>query len=180
MRLRFTYCAQQYEIRSSFGRFDELPPVADAKGPLEWVPCRTLEGDRGTWRSALRHCAPLRLRPFLEEDEDAMWRLDDAHVADHVIGQLCRGSLTLYATRPRTRPAAIPNAARAADLGPTVAPSSLRQAPAPEVDAIVMPDDFTLAPDRDEDAQIAVLLEAARHGVPFCEECARRAARHAS
>lgn len=180
MRLRFTYCAQQFELRSRHGRFDELPPVVDAKGPLEWDACRTVEGDRGAWRSALRHCAAARLRTLLDDDGGASWRLDDAHVVDRIIAQLCRGSLSLYATRARTRPAATPSGARAADAvdAVSVAPSRLR--PAAAADEIVVPNDPAPEPDRDDDAQVAVLLAAARHGVPFCEECVRRAARHAS
>jgi hypothetical protein len=147
----------------------------------------------------LQHANILRLRTLLARDEHFVDRIDDQRVRTAIARLIQRGTLAVFeridarvggvpspvsvpssqpiaalprrllpATSfgPRT-PAALATApSRSAPLQTSSAPASVQQLPDPN---------RTL----DQNAQAAVLVDAARDGTPFCEECARRAAERA-
>ncbi len=110
--------------------------------------------------------------------DQALSRLDDQQLLDAIGGALATGRLRLcpgaaaepeaetqaepegerQAITTSTPPPAPPAPARAAPPPPSAAPPPPPPAPPPE-------------PEIDAAAQTAVLLAAARDGVPFCEEC---------
>jgi len=97
------------------------------------------------------------------------WRLDDAQVKDQLAAALDEGRLrTGQGAKVELRPL---DQLQPVPLPALPAPaSSPRAAPAP---APAAPVETTFAPNLDVAAQVAVLLQAARDGVPFCEECER-------
>lgn len=117
----------------------------------------------------------LRAMALQLADGTDLSRCDDHHVADHIAsacesGRLVVGSgsgaPTMYKLVPALAPAPPPPA-------PAPAPAPRSSAPSPPPMA-----ESTFSPDLDVDAMVAVLQQAARDGVPFCEECekARQAA----
>lgn len=99
----------------------------------------------------------------LRDDECATLRLRvPAHDLDDAVG-----------AAPRLLPMAPPPAPPAAPPPPP--PAARRSAPAAPVAAPI----GTFTPALDVAAMVAVLRQAARDGVPFCEECARAAAERA-
>ncbi len=117
--------------------------------------------------------AQLRLLALSLADGADLSRLDDHHVAAGLAAARASGRLRLVAQAPPTlmrlafSPAGgeVPGAASAA--GPR------REA---AVEAATPPEN-TFAADLDAEAMAAALVQAAQDGVPFCEECARAAAR---
>jgi len=122
---------------------------------------------------------PLRLvAPALADGTD--WsRVDDQAVVDQIGAALAQGRLLIGATQqlqlrrlvsaepPVPPPPPPPPAAASA---PRSAPAA---APPPAVET-------TFGSELDVQAMVAVLVQAAQDGVPFCEECARAAAEAAA
>lgn len=103
-------------------------------------------------------------------------RLDRAQVNDQLSAALLEGRLhsdlgTPVVLRPLTQTAW---PAAAAPPPPARAGSSPRATSAPGPAA-----ETTFGPDMDVAAQVAVLVQAAKDGMPFCEECAKAAAKRA-
>ena len=99
---------------------------------------------------------------------------DDHAVADRITAGITAGAmrvcgpakaLTLYGLTAVRAPAAAP-----APPAPSSAPPRATPVEAPP------PVETTFASDLDVAAMVAVLVQAAQDGVPFCEECARAAA----
>jgi hypothetical protein len=113
--------------------------------------------------------ASLRRVALALADGTELSRCDDHQVAD-MLGSAGRslhpqgGALELY----RLAPAAA--AAPAAPAPPAAPPRSSSAAAAAPPTA---PSTSALSPDLDVAAMVRVLTEAARDGVPFCEECER-------
>lgn len=103
-------------------------------------------------------------------------RLDNAQVKRQVAialenGRLRTGAGAPVLLRPLGR-VSVPAAAVAAPA-PAPSPRAAPVAPPPPVET-------TFGSDLDVAAQVAVLVQAARDGVPFCEECAKAAAKRAA
>lgn len=98
------------------------------------------------------------------------WRLDDVQVKEQLAAALDEGRLrTGQGAKMLLRPLA---QLQPAPLPAAPAPaSSPRSAPAPAPAASA---ETTFAPDLDVAVQVAVLVQAAQDGVPFCEECERK------
>ena len=97
------------------------------------------------------------------------WRLDDAQVKEQLAAALDEGRLRTglgekVVLRPLDQLQPVPLPA------PPAPASSPRAAPAP---APAAPIETTFTPNLDIAAQVAVLVQAAQDGVPFCEECER-------
>lgn len=113
--------------------------------------------------------AALRLMTLGLADGTELSRLDDQQLVDHLATAVAEGWLRSAGARPVLRrlvPAPAP--------APTPAPvTSVRRAapvaPPPGAES-------TFGSGLDVAAMVAVLVRAARDGVPFCEECARAAA----
>lgn len=111
-----------------------------------------------------------RLRLALAELglDDALSRLDEHQVAALVTPALVSDRLRLGG--PAQAPTLLAQGTKPQAAAPAPAPAAARApaaAPAPAPAA---------APELDVAAMVQVLLDAARDGVPFCEECARAAA----
>ena len=122
-------------------------------------------------RQVLDDADAARLRWYAAglHDGTDWWRLDDAQLKEQLAAALDQGRLrTGQGEKVRLRPLdqlqPVPQPAAAA---PAASP---RAAPAP---APAAPVETTFAPNLDVAAQVAVLVQAAQDGVPFCEECER-------
>ncbi|MBX3635768.1 MAG: hypothetical protein KF683_10340 [Rubrivivax sp.] len=118
--------------------------------------------------------AQLRLRVHALGDGADLSRLDDHAVAAVLAQALERGRLTLAGAPPRL----LPLAQASAPPPPPPAPAAGPRRAAPPAPAAAT--DLTFTPSLDVAAMVAVLRQAARDGVPFCEECARAAAQRAN
>jgi hypothetical protein len=147
---------------------DRAPAVGEASA-RQWLDQRAINDVE---RSALRSAA-LGLA-----DGTELSRLDDAQLKDHLSAALIGGRLYAAATSAVVLRQLTPTAKLAATViaAPAVAASSPRAAPeaAPAPAA-----ETTFGPDLDVAAQVAALVQAAQDGVPFCEECAKAAAKRA-
>jgi hypothetical protein len=121
--------------------------------------------------------ARLRLLAIMAGADTSPVMLDDQALADRIASDINSGvlrvcgaasALTLYGLVSIKVPAAAPAA-------PAPAPTAPRASPV----AAPPPVDTTFSADIDVEAMVAVLRAAAEAGVPFCEECARRAAKKA-
>ena len=109
-------------------------------------------------------------------DGTELSRLDDAQLKDHLAAALMAGGWGAGLGTPVVLRPLAQTARPAATAQPAPAASSPRAAPA----AAPAPDaETTFGPDLDVAAQVAVLVQAAQDGVPFCEECAKAAAKRA-
>lgn len=131
----------------------------------QWLDRRAID-DVG--RSALR-CAALGLA-----DGTELSRLDDAKLKDHLAAALMARRLDTAVGAPVVLRALTQRTGRAA-VAPAPAASSQRVAPVAPAPAA----ETTLGSDVDIDAMVAVLVKAARDGVPFCAECAKASAKRA-
>lgn len=109
-------------------------------------------------------------------DGTELSRLDDAQLKDLLSPALMSGRLTSVLGTPVVLRGLTQSAAPAAAPPPAAAASSPRAAPAP---APAPAADTTFEPGLDVVAQVAALKQAAQDGVPFCEECAKAAAKRA-
>ena len=108
-------------------------------------------------------------------DGTELSRLDGAQLKDHLAAAMMAGRLDAALGTPvvlrvltqTARPAAAASPSAPAASSPRAASAA---APAPAAET-------TFGPDLDVVAQVAVLVQAARDGVPFCEECAKAAAK---
>ncbi len=100
-------------------------------------------------------------------------RLDDAQVKQQLAAALADGHL-------RTGAGAQPVLHSLGQvLAPVAAPPPPAPAPSPRAAPVAAPSpaETTFGPDLDVAAQVAVLVQAAQDGVPFCEECAKATAK---
>ena len=145
---------------------DRLPAV-DEISARQWLDRHAINDVE---RSALRGAA-LGLA-----DGTELSRLDDAQLKDHLSAALMRGHLSAAAKTSVVLRRLTQSAQPAAAItgAPAVAASSPRAAaeaaPAPAAET-------TFGPGLDVAAQVAALVQAAQDGVPFCEECAKAAAK---
>jgi hypothetical protein len=104
--------------------------------------------------------------------DDAVSRLDEHQVAALVASALMSDRLRLGG--PAQSPTLLAQGTKPQSAAPAPAPAAARApaaAPAPAPAA---------GPELDVAAMVQVLLDAARDGVPFCEECAKAAAASAA
>jgi hypothetical protein len=122
--------------------------------------------------------ARLRLQAASIGAEISPAMLDDHALADRIEAGITSGSmrvcgaaaaLKLYGLVSSKAPAVAPAAPAPAPTAPRASPA----APPPPVET-------TFGSDLDVAAQVAVLVQAARDGVPFCAECAKAAAKRAA
>lgn len=119
---------------------------------------------------------PLRLAAPLLADGTDWSRVDDQALLDQIGAALAQGRLLIGATQQlqmRRLVSAEPPAPAPPPPPPASAP---RSAPA----AAPPPAETTFGSELDVQAMVAVLVQAAQDGVPFCEECARAAAEAAA
>jgi hypothetical protein len=142
----------------------EAPP-AGRRLPLD---------DRFAARAWLRRAAataggmaPLR-RLLAERAVVPAYGLDDGEVIDLLAGWIASGELRLATLEW----AALSSWGDAGDEAPAPAPSVPRPAPVDEPEAPA--EERTFGDDLDAEAIAAIMREAARTGVPFCEECTRK------
>ena len=119
--------------------------------------------------------AALRVNALALADGNDWSRCDDHEVVLHVAVAQAQGRLATHA----------PPAAQLYRLAPVLAPgaapaSAPAPAPSPRATAAAASSftatETTFSAALDTAAMVAVLLQAAQDGVPFCEECARSAA----
>ena len=152
-------------------------PETPAGRPIrfEW------HGNGERLEALLRRADVRRLRSLVSSEEPFVLRMSDAQVRTSVAGLLRRGSLAMFETgavatllvqAPRPS-AALP----AAVTVPRPPPPEPRRSAVPVSTPSPPPAPLEsgLAPGVDQDAQAAVLVDAAKKGVAFCEECLKRA-----
>ncbi len=100
--------------------------------------------------------------------------LDDQALADQLAARIATGAIRVCGARQAPKLYGVTSTPVAAAAAP--APSSATPAPAPAAKAAPAPAETTFGSGMDPAAMAATLREAARDGVPFCEECARAAA----
>jgi hypothetical protein len=173
LSVQFDHCGRKFELRQAWPAvmqpprdgFERVEPADALPGPWPAVP------------RSLMSCDPWRLRALAEEVDGGPGVLQqrDAQVHAAVARLLHQGRLRLYELTRRhlldEQEAEVPQAA-----SPVFTPSMLREAPSPEpapAEAAAAATPLLI----DQDRQAAVLRRAAASGVPFCEECERRAQR---
>ena len=148
---------------------DSLVRAGDATAARQWV---------GRFVGDDVMMARLRQLALTSGAEVSPQMCDDHAVADRITAGITAGAmrvcgpakaLTLYGLTALRPPAAAP-------APPASSPSSPRAAPV----AAPAPVETTFGSELDVAAMVAVLVQAAQDGVPFCEECARAAARAAA
>jgi hypothetical protein len=119
--------------------------------------------------------AALRLAALALADGTELSRLDDHQLFDHLAALVADGRLRTAGARPELRRLVLAAA-------PAPAPAPLPVAPAPRAAPVAPPPaaETTFGSELDVAAMVAVLVQAAQDGVPFCEECARAAAEAAA
>jgi hypothetical protein len=164
----------------------DIPPLADPAALLPWHDRRaggriTAPGDLSSARLWLARMigddaalASLRLKVLTLADGTALSQLDDQALIDHLAAAVAEGRLRIGGVRPELRRLVVGPAPAPATRAPPAAP--VRRAAAAAPAAAV---DTTFDSELDTAAMAAVLAQAARDGVPFCEECARAAAQAA-
>jgi hypothetical protein len=113
--------------------------------------------------------AALRLMTLGLADGTELSRLDDHQLIDQLATAVADGRLRTTGARPKLR-RLVPTTAPAPAPSPVA--SARRAAPVAPPPAA----ETTFGSDLDVAAMVAVLVQAAQDGVPFCEECARAAA----
>jgi len=117
--------------------------------------------------------AALRLQAHALGDGVDWSRLDEHQALDHLAAALTHGRLFAgTAARPTLRNlsvAASPAPAPAPAPAAAAARAATAEPPPPALET-------TFGSEVDVEAMVAALQQAAQDGVPFCEECARRAA----
>ena len=113
----------------------------------------------------------LRLLAFAAGAEPAPAICDDQAVADRITAGISAGSIRVCGP---ARALALPGlaAVRAPVAAPARAAAAPRAAPVAPPSAV----QTTFGSDLEVAAMVAVLVQAAQDGVPFCEECAKAAA----
>lgn len=159
------------------------PPPTDTTGLRHWHvagtgPALVSPGDLADAKQALAASigddaalSRLRLKALSLADGSELSRLDEHAFLDHFAAAVAEGRLRAAGPRPSLLP-----------FVPAAAPA---RAPAPATPARARPSapaapDASPEVDLDVAAMIAVLTQAARDGVPFCEECERARAAQAA
>ena len=119
----------------------------------------------------------LRLTARALADGTELLRIDDHQLVDHVAAAVAAGRLRTSGAAPRLQrlvPAEAP--------APTPSPSPAPRATAPRATPVAAPAavETTFGSDLEVAAMVAVLVQAAQDGTPFCEECAKAAAARAA
>ena len=152
---------------------DSLVRAGDSTAARQWI---------GRFIGDEAKMARLRLQVIATGAEAAPLMLDDHALADRIEAGISSGSMRVCGAASALKlhglvlvkaPAAAPSRSSSA---PTAAPTAPRAAPV----APPPPVETTFGSDLDVAAQVAVLVQAARDGVPFCEECAKAAAKRAA
>ena len=139
--------------------------AVDDVSTRQWLERRAIDDvGRGALRSAALGLA----------DGTELSRLDDAQLKDHLVAAMMARRLDTAVGAPVVLRALTQRTERAA-AAPAPAASRPRVAPVAPAPAA----ETTLGSDVDIDAMVAVLVKAARDGVPFCEECAKATAKRA-
>ena len=142
----------------------------------------TAPGDAGSARQWLARSvgdaaavAALRRTALALADGTDLSRIDDHQLLDQLAAAAAAGRLRSTGAPPEllrlvTAPALV------AAPAPSPRPSASRAAPAAPPSAV----ETTFDSDLDAAAMAAVLVQASQDGVPFCEECAKAAAKRAA
>ncbi len=122
--------------------------------------------------------ARLRLLAGNADAEATPLSLDDQALADQLAARIASGAIRVCGARQAPALYAVSStpAAAAAPAAPSPSPSSTAPAAAAPATPAPAAADTTFGSSMDPAAMAATLREAARDGVPFCEECARAAA----
>lgn len=168
-----------YALRAGWAGVAEAGPPAERgeRADRQWQRWRPQgHGFDEEPQRLLRACPPATLRPLLDDAGQAVHRLADGQVLAAVAERLLRGALAMFeAPRPRLNlPSALLEDGRQRSSGPLLTPAMLRPAPPPEQPAPAARPWIDPLDHIDPERQAAALRAAARHGLPFCEECARR------
>ena len=115
--------------------------------------------------------ATLRLTALTMADGTELSRLDDHQLVDHLAASVATGRLRSAGARPKLRRLVLAAAPAPAPAPPPPA-AARRAAPVAPPAAV----EGTFGSELDVAAMVAVLVQAAQDGVPFCEECTRAAA----
>ena len=174
LSVQFDHCGRKFELRPAWPVTAQLPRDRFERVESTAVPS-------GHWPVVprfLASCDTWRLRALAEEVDGGPGALQqrDAQVHAAVVRLLQQGRLRLFVLTRRQllddQEAESPQA-----TAPVVTPSMLRAAPSPEPAPAAAPPAAAPPLLIDQDQQAAVLRRAAENGVPFCEECERRAQR---
>jgi hypothetical protein len=173
LSVQFDHCGRKFELRQAW-------PVATQPGHDAFHRVESNDVLAGPWPAvplSLMSCDTWRLRALAEEVDGGPGVLQqrDTQVHAAVARLLHQGRLRLYELTRRQLPDE-QEAEAAKSASPVFTPSMLREARPPEpAPAEARPAESPLL--IDQDRQAAVLRRAAASGVPFCEECERRAQR---
>jgi hypothetical protein len=145
---------------------DAITPPGDVASARLWLAHAV--GDDAT-------LAAQRLAALALVDGTELSRLDDHQLIDHLAAAVAHGRLRTAGARPALRRLVVAAAPAPAPAPPppAAAPRAAPVAPPPAVES-------TFGSELDVAAMVAVLVQAAQDGVPFCEECARAAAEAAA
>jgi hypothetical protein len=119
--------------------------------------------------------AALRMTTLGLADGTELSRLDEHQLVDHLAAAVAAGRLRTTGARPELRRLVIAAAPAPAPAPPPAAPARRAAPVAPPA-----PVETTFGSELDVAAMVAVLVQAAQDGVPFCEECAQAAAEAAA
>jgi hypothetical protein len=165
----------------------DIPPPADPAALLPWHDGHaggriTAPSDLWSARLWLAHLigddaalASLRLKALALTDGTELSQLDDQALIDHLAVAVAEGRLRIGGVRPELRRLVVGPAPAPATRPPPAAPVRREAAAAPPAAV-----ETTFGSELDVAAMVAVLVQAAQDGVPFCEECARAAAEAAA
>ena len=141
---------------------DSLVRAGDATAARQWV--GRFVGDEVTM-------ARLRQLALSAGAEASPQMCDDHALADRIVAGITAGSMRVCGPAKAIRLLGMPprQSAAPAPASAAATPRAARAAPAPAAET-------TFSDDLDVAAMVAVLRAAAQDGVPFCEECAKKAA----
>jgi pyruvate/2-oxoglutarate dehydrogenase complex dihydrolipoamide acyltransferase (E2) component len=157
------------------------PPSTDLNALLPWHEADAIVVAAGDSVAARQWLAPavgddaalaaLRRNALLLADGTDLSRLDDPALFDHLGTVLAEGRLRTGGETRRLLKLVqkVTSASPPPPPPPASAPRAAPAAPPPVVET-------TFGSELDVAAMVAVLVQAAQDGVPFCEECARAAA----
>jgi hypothetical protein len=140
----------------------------DVAGARQWLARAVGDDTSMAW---------LRQRALALADGTELSRIDDHQLVDHVAAAVAAGRLRTSGAAPRLQ-RLVPAEAPAPTPSPSPAPrpSTPRAAPVAAPAAV----ETTFGSDLEVAAMVAVLVQAAQDGTPFCEECAKAAAARAA
>jgi hypothetical protein len=164
----------------------ETPPPTQPAALRPWHDAQagdaiTSPGDVESARLWLAHTigddavlAALRVTTLVLADGTELSRLDEHQLVDHLAAAVANGRLRAAGSRPALR--------RLVAAAPAPAPAPPAAAPARRAAPVAPPApvETTFGSELDVAAMVAVLVQAAQDGVPFCEECAQAAAEAAA